>query len=156
MAQMINRFHISSQSELIKPIFRERHSKINTNELFHIGKDVDRLFNEFKARLSWTELEHRTDKLKRIYKSRQLILECPDNLWLVYELCKDIYELAEIDRVDFNGSSLSEKTVLVTMIVPFAKLEALQEGVIEYHLSRERENWTMHYLKSEGVKVETC
>jgi hypothetical protein len=148
MDNMINKFHISSQSELTRSVDRDLASM--KSELIHIGKDIDRLFKEFKERLNWTDAEHRNQKLKRIQKSRQMILEEPENLWLVYELCKDIYELAEVDHVDFNGAQSSAKISLIYKVVPFADPDALNEGVMEYHISRERENWTMHYL-TEGV-----
>lgn len=139
---MIKQFHKLSQRVLLLPpvYIRIEH------KLVHIRMAVANIRRYARMSLE----EKRSEWLERIHKSRQMIKDRPDNLWLVYELCKDIYELAEIDRVDFNAATLADKSALITLIVPFAELEALQEGVTEYHLSRERENWTMHYL-TRGV-----
>lgn len=144
---MINKFHeLSRKVLLLPPVYiRIEH------ELVHIRTAVANIRRY--ARLSLEE--QRSEWLERIHKSRQMIMDRPDNLWLVYELCKDIYELAEIDRVDFNGSSLMEKMVLIRQIVKFADLEALQEGVTEYHLARNQKNWPMRYLEGVNEHAET-
>jgi hypothetical protein len=89
----------------------------------------------------------RVEILNNIKTSQNLIKEDPENLWRVYSLCKQVYELAELDRVDFNGASYIEKLNLIRQIAPFADPEALSEGVAEYHESRVRENWKMRFLE---------
>lgn len=121
----------------------------STEELFDMCKDVDQLFDNFMEHLNRSDDEKRAELLKRIHQSRELVKETPDNLWFVYELCKDIYDLAELDRVDFNGASYVEKLNLIRLIVPFAGTEEVQEGVAEYHESRKQNSWTMHYLREE-------
>jgi hypothetical protein len=88
---------------------------------------------EFKEFNNCVTNELRLYLLKDIQSARKKVAANPNNPWLIYELCKKIYELAGIDRVDFNGATMSEKMKLIRFIVPFARLETLWEGVGEYH-----------------------
>jgi hypothetical protein len=92
---------------------------------------------EFKEFNNYVTNELRLHLLKDIHSARKKVAANLDNPWLIYELCKKIYELAEIDRVDFNGATMSEKIKLIRFIVPFARLETLWEGVGEYHDSND-------------------
>lgn len=101
---------------------------------------------DYEQYLQANELDQRTYWLGLIQRERWIIQKIPNNQWLVYDLCKKVYELAEIDRVNFNGASLPDKVTLIQSIIPFADAEALSEGVTEYHLSRQRLGWSMCYL----------
>jgi hypothetical protein len=137
---MINQFHKTSQLELMG------HNLPNPRTRGGVQCMTD-LMDDFIVSLNMTEEQRRTECIREIQEKRQSTREDPKNLWRVYELCKQVYELAELDRVDFNGASYIEKLNLISQIVPFADPEALAEGVVEYHESRIRENWKMRFLE---------
>jgi hypothetical protein len=144
---MINKFHELSRATLQLPPKYVRKDQGMVS--------VRTVVKELRYYARKSEEEQRSEWLERIHRSRQMIMDRPNNEWLVYELCKDIYELAEIDRVDFNGASLKDKKELIRIIVRYATIRALNEGVAEYHESRIRNNWKMNYLSEpESVGVD--
>lgn len=148
---MINKFHVNSQKEMTNALvgdhlaFRKRESNMR-----HISDCVDEALNFWKK----SDDEKRVEYIRLVQQRRQLVRERPDNLWQVYELCKNIYELAELDRVDFNGATLTEKMKLIKTVAPFAKSRSLREGVIEYHESRNRDKWKMNFLTDECQDIK--
>lgn len=117
----------------------------------HISEIIDKFGDRLVLERSKDEV--REELLSRIQTRRHLINESPRNEWGIYELCKDIYELAELDRVDLNGSTFIEKLNFIRSIIPFAEIEPLVEGVTEYNDSRIGEDWKMNFLK-EGTKYD--
>jgi hypothetical protein len=87
----------------------------------------------------------RGDILRNMLRRMTVVKADPMNQWQVYELCKCIYSLAELDRVDFNGAGFMEKVRLVHQLAPFADPAAIAQGVLEYHDSRR--DWTMDFLR---------
>lgn len=146
---MINQFHADSQEELVGRVSRPSEPDMQTNDLISFSQAIDDAMNFWKLR----DRQKRAHYLNDIQRRRELVLDRPDNLWQVYELCKDIYELAELDRVDFNGATLTEKMKFIKAVVPFAKSRSLREGVIEYHMSRK--SWRMNFLTVDSKETET-
>lgn len=116
--------------------------------MIHVGQAAGEWFQFQRMSVD----ERRLYWLNNIQQRRQLVWKSPINEWGVYELCKSVYELAEIDHVDFNGADYLDKMKLIRSIIPFASPEALIDGVMEYHESRMRQNWGMSYLM-ESVTI---
>ncbi|WP_143014343.1 MULTISPECIES: hypothetical protein [unclassified Paenibacillus] len=101
---------------------------------------------------SWYESLRQGEKgareraLLAVSHRRLLVSEFPGNQWHVYELCKAVYELAEIDRVDFNGASLAEKRSFISSLIPKVEDAALREGVHEYHISCQHDGRRMNWI----------
>jgi len=145
---MLSKFHIDSQNALIKPAGEIKLSKgrgmVSAGDLAREYIEILRQGNE-KARQS---------AIEGVNMRRRLIYERPSNEWGVYELCKEVYLLAEIDRVDFNGASYETKCSFIKMLVPFASPEAISDGVAEYHESRLREGWEMQWMIDDERKFK--
>lgn len=142
---MYKSFHVESQqafSTLPKRI-REPESRMTA------FSEVAGEFNQF---LKMTKAQRRLFWLNIIQERRFRICQNPHHEWGVYELCKAVYELAEIDHVDFNGASVEEKIVFIRQLVPYVSSNALSYGVEEYHDSRARQGWTMNYLNEADVQ----
>ncbi|ASS64717.1 hypothetical protein [Paenibacillus sp. RUD330] len=91
-----------------------------------------------------------SEAIANVWRRQQAIRLCNDEIvWHVYELCKALYELAEIDRVDLNGATYMEKVRLISKIIPGADSGGIAEGVREYHESRRR--WPMEFLKDGSI-----
>jgi hypothetical protein len=138
---MIDKFQQNSQEEMIKPI--SRISPPESSGIMHISE----AFEEVLYHLEHYDPEKAIhDCLDLINEARWLLSNSPGNQWSVYELCKSVYKLAELEYVDFNGASLIAKLQLIKKLAPFAETKALSLGVVEYHESRSRQNWQMNHL----------
>lgn len=142
---MFSSFHAESQKVMSTApvIVREPESSI-----VHISDMAGEFLQFFMMNLE----QKRRYWLNIVQERRQRVNQEPCHEWGVYELCKAVYELAEIDHVDFNGASISEKMSFIRRLVPMVSSDALRYGVEEYHDSRARQGWTMSFLKSEGTE----
>lgn len=140
---MINKFHEVSRSELSKSVNKVAIGE--ASEMQSIAEILDRLMRPAEKKIETS----RKAALYLINQRRKLVTASPGNQWHVYELCKQIYELAEIDRVNFNGATYEEKLCLIKLLVPSCEPKVLELGVREYHNSRIQNRWGMHYLQDE-------
>ncbi|PNQ78893.1 hypothetical protein [Paenibacillus sp. F4] len=149
---MLNLFHPISQKSLTGTVHQHRRLESSLIPMGDVLGEVGTQAGELRVATTSQGQDHRRGKaLKHIETRRRLVYNRPDNEWGVYELCKAVYELAEIDQVDFNGADLIEKMMLLRKLVPFVSSSALQIGVTEYHDSRNRQGWGMDFLKCEGM-----
>lgn len=75
------------------------------------------------------------EAIKEYQRFRNELKDRPDDYWRVYDLCKRIDEIAEIEKVPFAKASLTEKIATVSKLIKFVEPEVLIEGVVEYHES---------------------
>ncbi|SDJ76903.1 hypothetical protein [Paenibacillus naphthalenovorans] len=143
---MIAQFHEDSQCELIKPV--ESIDLLKRSQPLPSLKAIDAWFKSLRE----GEKGARERALMQIGYRRLMCHDQPENVWQVYELCKAVYELAEIDRVDFNGAYLDQKCRFIRDLIPFANLDIVNEGVLEYHESRQREGLRMQWKVEEEHK----
>lgn len=116
--------------------------------LVHIG-DVIRAYSlDKRDRFEMIQRNHERS-IEEINQARAQVQSNPDNYSLIYELCKRVYELAELERVNFNGAEFMEKYKFIMQLVPFADRIAIAEGVSEYHESRINLNWMMQFLSDD-------
>ncbi|MNB67210.1 hypothetical protein D3C81_837490 [compost metagenome] len=148
---MLHLFHTTSQNVLRSPAPTESVRFLMDNEIERL-KSIREAIAEFEQRRRMAAEEMRLNRLVEVQERRWLIQKQPRNEWGIYELCKCIYELAEIDRVDFNGAGVPQKLELIQMIVPFADPQALCGGVLEYHDSRRTQGWGMAYLQEPEIQ----
>lgn len=123
---MIQLFHEQSQN-----VFKRapRVTRESGSSLVHISE----MAGELKQFVRMSQDERRLYWLNIVQERRYLVSQQPRNHWFIYELCKVLNEVAEIDHVDFKAAGYAEKLNLIWYIVPFASHEALSEGVTEYH-----------------------
>lgn len=148
---MLNLFHPISQKSLTGTVYQHRRLESSLIPVGDVLGEVGTQAGELRVATTSQGQDHRRGKaLKHIETRRRLVYNRPDNEWGIYELCKAVYELAEIDQVDFNGADLIDKMLLLRKLAPFVSSSALQTGVSEYHNSRNRQGWGMDYLKCEA------
>jgi hypothetical protein len=139
-------FHPVSQGIMLQPAPAQDPRKQADNEINNL-KRISEVVAEVYQYMCMKRDERRLHCLAGIQERRFLIRQQPDNQWGVYELCKAVYELAELDRVNFNAAGLPEKLELILELIPFAENKAVCEGVMEYHDSRLQQGWEMAYLQ---------
>lgn len=143
---MFDSFHIDSQKVMNTVPVRAKEPE---RRMVHISGMIGE-FNQFQ---NMAETQKRLYWLNIIQERRLLIQQSPHNEWSVYELCKAVNELAEIDQVDFNGSSIGEKIVFIRQLVPCVTSSALRYGVEEYHDSRAFPGWATDYTEDDSTRV---
>lgn len=151
---MLNLFHQRSQEVLVKPVVSIQLPQRDMRSFADCSQGVDRWAKSMIAATTSQREELLRDKaLANISERRRLVYDRPHHEWGVYELCKAVYELSEIDQVDFNGVSKEEKIVFIRQLVPCVTSSALQYGVEEYHDSRAFPRWPMDYTKDHSTRV---
>lgn len=143
---MLKLFHPVSQGVLLQPAPKRHPRKQADNEIVNL-KHISEAAAELDQYMRMGNDQRRLHRLGTIQERRYLIRLQPDNQWGVYELCKAVYELAELDRVNWNAAELPEKLELILDLAPFAEKKAVCEGVMEYHDSRRQQRWEMEYLQ---------
>lgn len=131
---MINQFKPATKIAMTTKIIADLRV-FNDGGFVHIGDVIKHaLTTEFSSEQA----------INGVNQFRVRVQQMPDIDDLIYELCKRVYEVAEIERVDFNGAPLADKIQLIQQLVPFAHAAALSSGVFEYHQSRK--SWPMNYM----------
>ncbi|MEC0171149.1 hypothetical protein [Paenibacillus graminis] len=143
---MLKCFHPVSQGIMLQPAPVRDPRKQADNEINNL-KHISEAAAELEQYMRMGTDQRRLHCLAVIQERRFLIRQQPDNEWGVYELCKAVYELAELDRVNFNAAGLPEKMALILELIPFAENKAICAGVLEYHDSRLVQGWEMAYLQ---------
>ncbi|ASS66517.1 hypothetical protein [Paenibacillus sp. RUD330] len=147
---MIRAFKEESQRAVLKTAhselaLMEAIHKIRSDRTDYIAR-LDRLRNAVDSERNRLL---RDEAISLVWNRQYAIRSCRGEInWLVYELCKALYELAELDHVDLNGATYMQKVRLISQVIPGADPGGIAEGVREYHESRRR--WPMEYLK-DGV-----
>jgi len=77
----------------------------------------------------------RMEAAGNIERARERCREQPDNIWAVYELCKQLADWYELDNVNFKSMAKISKKLKVYAFVPWIDYETLEDGVYEYHES---------------------
>lgn len=139
---MLKLFHPVSQGVMLQsaPVKDPGHLAGTMRHISQVTADLDRY-------IRMSPEQKRLHRLKVIQSWRFLIRQQPDNHRGVYRLCEAVYELAELDRVNWNAAELPEKLELILDLVPFVEKKAVCEGVMEYHDSRRQQMWEMEYLQ---------
>ncbi|MEK5414478.1 hypothetical protein [Paenibacillus sp. FSL L8-0708] len=141
---MMKLFHPVSQGVMLQPVPAKNPRKQADNE-------TTRLRSMTEAAAEWEQYIHMNNDQRRLHclsiiqERRWLMRRDPGNEWGVYALCKAVYELAELDRVDFNRAEFPKLFEFIRALVPQADNPTVLAGVLEYYESRKR--WPMAYLQ---------
>lgn len=146
---MLKLFHPVSQGVMLQPAPVNDPGQL-TGTMRHISQVTTELDRYMRMSLE----QKRTHRLDVIQGWRFLLRQQPDNQRGVWRLCEAVYELAELDRVNWNAAFLSEKLELILDLIPFAKTKAVCEGVMNYHDSHRRQEWEMDYLQEPAAAEE--
>lgn len=150
---LLSAFHPVSQGVMLQPapFVNPRQQADRENTSLH---PVDEAFAELEQFIRMNTDQRRLHFLNEIQEWRYQVRQRPYHQWSVYALCKAVYELAELDRVNWNAAFLSEKLELILDLIPFAEKKAVCEGVMEYHDSRLQQGWEMAYLQEPAAAEE--
>ncbi|QWU15697.1 hypothetical protein SAMN04487895_12745 [Paenibacillus sophorae] len=151
---MLNLFHPHSQKRLLEPVNPAPVQERGLRKIGEIRNDVDAWVRDLKAKpaVQWAGIQ-RNRALNEIAARRKLVRIKPHDKWAVYELCKAVYELAEIDRVNFNGASYWDMIQFIRVVIPFASPWGMN-GVWEYYHSRRVQGCGMAYLQEPAAAEE--
>ncbi|MDN4069244.1 hypothetical protein QYF50_15435 [Paenibacillus vini] len=112
------------------------------SDMVHLSK----VSGEFLQYFMMNEEQRRLYWLNIVQERRYLAQRNPLNEMNIYELCKAVSKLSEIDGVDFVGSSIGEKIRFIRQLAPNTSSQALVYGVEEYHDSQVRQNGAFHEM----------
>ncbi|MEK8132925.1 hypothetical protein WMW72_34090 [Paenibacillus filicis] len=144
---MINKFHPYSQSRLVEDVENIEIAETGITDAATAGRRALEWFERL-GKLEGEELAQarREQALDEIAKFRRVCFDYSPNGWHIYTLCKKICELAEIDRVDFNGSDYQSMVALIEETVPFVESETLVAGICEYESMVQRTGHRMNWI----------
>ncbi|MEK5415862.1 hypothetical protein [Paenibacillus sp. FSL L8-0708] len=141
---MLKLFHPVSQGVFLQAVPVRDPRKQADNESTTL-RSMREAAAELEQHIRMDSDQKRLYALARVQERRYLIRKYSSNEWGVYELCKAVYEVAELDRVDFNRAEFPKLFEFIRALVPQADNSTVLAGVLEYYESRKR--WPMAYLQ---------
>jgi uncharacterized Fe-S cluster-containing protein len=117
----------------------KRYNETDEENIYSFKEVFEEVKERFELLMRMSEKEKKEYLLQEAiddYRSHKRVLkDNPNNSWHVYEVCKKINAIAELEEIDFKGASLQKKVYMFIDLLPFVNPHVVVEGVTEFHES---------------------